>query len=82
MTDILQRLEGVKGRDGKYMARCPNHGDSTPSLSVSLGSDNKILLKCFAGCSAEAIVRSMGLELKDLFAEPVAAFPIFPCLLV
>ena len=77
MTDILQRLEGVKGRDGKYMARCPNHGDSTPSLSVSLGSDNKILLKCFAGCSTEAIVWSMGLELKDLFAEPAAAFPTY-----
>ena len=77
MADILQRLEGVKGRDGKYMARCPNHGDSTPSLSVSLGSDNKILLKCFAGCSTEAIVWSMGLELKDLFAEPAAAFPTY-----
>lgn len=77
MTDILRRLEGVKGRDGKYMARCPNHGDSTPSLSVSLGSDNKILLKCFAGCTTEAIVRSMGLEMKDLFAEPAAAFPAY-----
>lgn len=77
MTDILQRLEGVKGRDGKYMARCPNHGDSNPSLSVSLGDDNKILLKCFAGCSTEAIVWSMGLELKDLFAEPAAAFPTY-----
>lgn len=77
MADILQRLEGVKGRDGKYMARCPNHGDSTPSLSVSLGDDNKILLKCFAGCTTEAIVWSMGLELKDLFAEPAAAYPTY-----
>lgn len=77
MADILQRLEGVKGRDGKYMARCPNHGDSNPSLSVSLGDDNKILLKCFAGCSTEAIVWSMGLEPKDLFAEPAAAFPTY-----
>ena len=77
MADILQRLEGVKGRDGKYMARCPNHGDSTPSLSVSLGNDNKILLKCFAGCSTEDIVWSMGLTMKDLFAEvtPSTAFP-------
>lgn len=79
MTDILQRLEGVKGRDGKYMARCPHHGDSTPSLSVSLGKDNKILLKCFAGCTTEDIVRSMGLEMKDLFAEvtPGTAFPVY-----
>ena len=77
MADILQRLEGVKGRDGKYMARCPNHGDSTPSLSVSLGNDNKILLKCFAGCTTEAIVWSMGLEMKDLFAESATSFPTY-----
>lgn len=77
MADILKRLEGVKGRDGKYIARCPCHGDSTPSLSVGLGNDNKILLKCFAGCSTEDIVRAMGLEMKDLFAEPVTAFPVY-----
>lgn len=79
LSDILTRLEGVKGRDGKYMARCPNHGDSTPSLSISLGRDNKILLKCFAGCSTEDIVWSMGLELKDLFADvtPATAFPVY-----
>ena len=79
LNDILSRLEGVKGRDGKYMARCPNHGDSTPSLSVSLGEDNKILLKCFAGCSTEDIVWSMDLQMKDLFAEitPATAFPVY-----
>jgi len=69
MNDILQRLEGVKGRDGKYMARCPCHNDSTQSLSVSVGRENKILLKCFAGCSVEGIVGAMGLSLSDLFAE-------------
>lgn len=79
LTDILSRLEGVKGRDGKYMARCPNHGDSNPSLSVSLGSDNKILLKCFAGCPTEDIVGAMGLTMKDLFADikPNEAFPAY-----
>lgn len=79
LNDFLSRLEGVKGRDGKYMARCPNHGDSTPSLSVSLGKDNKILLKCFAGCSTEDIVWSMDLQMKDLFAEvtPATAFPVY-----
>lgn len=77
LNDVLQRLEGVRGRGGKYMARCPNHGDSTPSLSVSLGSDGKILLKCFAGCSTEDIVRSMGLEMKDLFADANEVFPSY-----
>lgn len=77
IEDVLQRLDSVKGRDGKYMARCPCHSDSTPSLSVSLGSDNKILLKCFAGCTTEDIVRSMGLGMKDLFAESATSFPTY-----
>lgn len=79
LSDILSRLEGVKGRDGKYMARCPNHGDKTPSLSVSLGDDGKTILHCFAGCSTEDVVWSMGLTMKDLFVEvtPATAFPVY-----
>ena len=61
LNDILSKLEGVKGRDGKYMACCPCHRDSTPSLSVGMGKDGKIVLcdliryivtkDCFNGCS-------------------------------
>lgn len=75
LTDILQRLEGVKGADGKYMAKCPNHPDSTPSLSVSVGDGGKILLKCFAGCKVEDIVWAMGLTMNDLFTDPPATSP-------
>lgn len=79
LNDILSKLEGVKGRDGKYTARCPNHGDSTPSLSVGLGKDGRTLLKCFAGCSTEDIVWSIGLQMKDLFVDmtPNMAFPVY-----
>lgn len=79
LSDILSRLEGVKGRDGKYMARCPNHGDKTPSLSVSLGEDGKTILHCFAGCSTEDVVWAMGMTMKDLFVEvtPTSAFPVY-----
>ena len=69
MNDILQRLEGVKGRDGKYMARCPCHDDSRQSLSVSVGKENKILLNCFAGCSVDSIIDAMGLKMSDLFDD-------------
>ena len=69
LTDLLQRLDGVKGTGGRYMAKCPNHPDSTPSLSVSVGEGGKILLKCFAGCQVEDIVGAMGLTMNDLFAD-------------
>lgn len=79
LNDILSKLEGVRGRDGKYMACCPCHRDSTPSLSVGMGKDGKIVLKCFAGCSTEDIVWSMNLQMKDLFADvaPATAFPVY-----
>lgn len=48
---------------------CPSHHDSTGSLSVSLSKDGKILLKCFAGCLTQDIVRELGFEMSDLFPE-------------
>lgn len=77
LTDFLSRLEGVTGSGGHYKARCPAHRDSTPSLSVSLGRDRRILVKCFAGCQTEDVVSAMGLTMKDLFDDvtPEDAFP-------
>lgn len=50
-----------------WTCRCPSHGDRSPSLSINLGSDGKVLLHCHARCTPEAIVRSLGLTLADLF---------------
>lgn len=49
-----------------FMVRCPAHPDKTPSLSVSTGDDGRLLLKCFGGCTADAIVGAIGMNLKDL----------------
>ena len=68
--ELVSRLQGAKqGTDGKWMARCPAHDDRTPSLSVAKGADGMILLKCFAGCTVEAIVQSLGVGLCELFPE-------------
>lgn len=79
LTDFLNRLEGVRGHGGQYMAKCPAHQDSKPSLSIGLGADNRILLKCQAGCATEDVVASLGLEQRDLFAElrPGDVFPTY-----
>jgi hypothetical protein len=42
-------VKALGGRGG--MARCPAHDDRTPSLSVSEGSDGKLLVHCHAGCN-------------------------------
>lgn len=70
LNHILFRLDGVEKRSGgKFQARCPAHDDRHASLSVSLGDDRRILLKCFAGCKIEHIVSAIGIELKDLFSR-------------
>lgn len=49
-----------------WLGHCPSHEDRRPSLSITLAED-RILLYCFAGCSVENIVQSVGLEVRDLF---------------
>lgn len=69
LQEILSRLEKVKKSGDKYTALCPAHSDQNPTLSVR-EKDDKILLNCFAHCPKESIVSALGIELKDLFAEP------------
>ncbi len=79
--ELLSRLDGVTECAGGWMARCPAHGDSNPSLSVS-ERDGRILVHCHAGCTAQAVVEALGLGMRDLFedagdapAAPVAEGP-------
>lgn len=67
--EILQRLDKVKktGSD-KWLACCPSHDDRSPSLAIKY-TDEKILLHCFAGCSVDEIVASLGHELSDLMPD-------------
>lgn len=70
--DIAQFLDYFdRPRRGSkaWRARCPAHADRLPSLSISEGTDGRILLRCFAGCTAEEIVSAMGLSLRNLFPD-------------
>lgn len=66
---VLSRLKGVTGKDGQWKALCPAHADHRQSLSVSIGSDQKVLLKCHAMCKIEDIVAALNLEMADLFVK-------------
>lgn len=72
---LLQRLDGVL-RSGKgWRACCPVCSKTSRSrkLAVSDSDDGRVLLYCFAGCDAAAIVQAAGLTLGDLFPERLAA---------
>lgn len=72
VTDFLSRLEGVKGRNGSWIARCPSHQDRTPSLTVKELGDGRILIHCFGGCGTDSVLGVLGLAMTDLFPEPLA----------
>ncbi len=67
--NLLNRLEKVKGTKGRWTACCPAHADRSPSLAITALDDGRILLKCFAGCSANEIVTSVGMDIGDLFPK-------------
>ncbi len=72
---VIERLDAVKPRGKGYIARCPAHNDGRPSLKVDVAEDERVLLHCYAGCSAQSVVESMGLALSDLFVPNVQSGP-------
>ena len=50
ISDWLDRLQGVRKSGAGYKARCPAHDDKNPSLSVTEGAGDVVLVTCFAGC--------------------------------
>jgi hypothetical protein len=65
---LLARLGRVRQTPNGWEARCPAHEDKKPSLSVALSQDGEtILLKCHAGCDTSAVLKAVGLQLRDLF---------------
>lgn len=79
LADFLAKLpEGPRkpnGPDG-FLVRCPAHPDKSPSLSVGVGTDGRILLKCFAGCTAESISSALGLKMQELMSNNGENSPI------
>lgn len=65
---LLPHLHKVK-RTGPvtWLACCPAHEDRSPSLSIKEADDGRLLLKCWAGCSADEVVGAVGLAMADLF---------------
>jgi len=73
LEQVLSQLKGVRTSMHGWRACCPAHADRRPSLSIGLGEHDQVLLKCFAGCSLERIVETMGLTMTDLFPDATNA---------
>ncbi len=64
---VLNHLTGVRPSVNGWVACCPAHADREPSLSIGIGEQGQVLLKCFAGCPLNAIVQAIGMTVADLF---------------
>ena len=77
LDQLIQRLKGVKTDSNGYVAplSCPRRYH--PSLSISTGDDGRILLKCHAGCSIEAVLASVAGDEGSLLSDaPVHTSPV------
>ena len=65
---VLARLDNPRpsGRN-RWRCVCPSCGGNKSALSVGIGDDDAVLLRCWKGCDAAAVVGSLGLQLHELF---------------
>jgi DNA primase len=72
VNQLLQRLSKVRSNgENAWSACCPAHEDRSPSLTVKLLGDGRILLHCFGGCGTDNVLGALGLGMTDLFPEPL-----------
>jgi len=71
---VLEALRGLgiepRQSGSGYSCRCCAHEDRSPSLSINVGDDGRVLLTCHAGCSLGAILEALGMTPGDLFPGP------------
>jgi hypothetical protein len=69
LPNVLSRFPDAKQTgDRQYIARCPCHEDSDPSLSIGQPTPGgAVLINCHAACATQQIVERRGLTMADLF---------------
>ena len=64
---VLDLLGGGEQQGSGFIALCPVHGDTNPSLRVTLKDDGRVLMHCWSHeCRFADIVAAIGLDPGDL----------------
>lgn len=72
LDPIVSRLERVKWvKPDQVVACCPAHDDDTPSLALRDAGD-KVLMRCYAGCTFDEIAAALGMQPREFFADSKA----------
>jgi hypothetical protein len=67
LLEALDSFHESPAGSNHFMACCPAHDDRTPSLSIGIDDDSRVLLHCFAGCSPEEVREAIGAPWSDYF---------------
>ena len=63
-----------KSGESEYQCLCPSHDDRKASLGLKELSDGRILVHCFAGCSAVDVLGAVGLNLDAVTPQRLGDF--------
>jgi hypothetical protein len=71
VISLIAQKNGCKAQQSGrgYITRCTAHEDKKASLSVAVGNDGTILMRCHAGCSIDDICTSINIMVRNLFAQ-------------
>lgn len=58
-AETIARALGGHRAGATWMARCPAHDDSRPSLAISAGKNGKVLVRCHAGCDQRDVIAAL-----------------------
>ena len=73
---VLARLDSPRpsGHD-RWRCACPSCGGNKSALSVGVGNDDAVLIRCWKGCDAGDVVDALGLQLHELFPPNMNGSP-------
>lgn len=69
-SEIIKRFDVKRKNEHSVQAICPCHDDKNASLTITDGGEVTLMM-CHAGCSTVDIVEKVGLQMVDLFANPI-----------
>lgn len=69
IEDFTRLIDAKPSGRNMWKACCPAHDDNRESLSISVGNNGSIVLKCHAGCDTRDILDRMGLRFSDLYPD-------------
>jgi hypothetical protein len=67
MARFLNGKRVTRRAAGNWMAVCPAHNDSTPSLAIKVGKNGKLMYRCHAQCTFDEIRRAVEGLGRDFF---------------